>query len=150
MKTEQAQVTEVVEVMQSESDEQVEVVEDTRTTQEIIESVEQSTFDLQAYMTERAEMAKELEALKQQAEINARNALELNLKQDGLEMFTDLFYETDRIKQVEMFRKGINEFLLTKSYVPAEQARQEQYDVAIQKGDVKGAIASKFSKLLGK
>lgn len=144
MKTEQAQVTEVVE---TESVEQVEVVE---TTQEMIDSVEQSTFDYEKYIAERDAMQSELEALRKQSEINARNALELNLKQDGLEMFTDLFYETDRIKQVEMFRKGINEFLLTKSYVPAEQARQEQYDVAIQKGDVKGAIASKFSKLLGK
>lgn len=141
MKNEQAQITEVVETV-----EQVEV----ETTQEMIDSVEESTFDLEKYIAERDAMQAELEALKQQAENNARNALALNLKNEGLEMFTDMFYETDRSKQVEMFRKGINEFLLTKSYVPEEKARQEQYDVAIQKGDVKGAIASKFSKLLGK
>lgn len=86
----------------------------------------------------------------EQAEIRLNN--ELSMK--NLTPFKSVFsvFENaestveDKIKALEV---ATNELLLQHSYVPTETAKQDAYDAAIQKGDVQGALKTKFAKLFG-
>ncbi|MFE4525067.1 hypothetical protein ACFRCQ_23670 [Cytobacillus firmus] len=76
----------------------------------------------------------------------------LELKSAGLEKFAE-FFNVQKIEdlqpQIEKFQGLLNEIKVEMGYVPADHKKQNEYDVFATKGDTKGMIATKLSKLFG-
>lgn len=94
------------------------------------------------------EQAKQLEIEKQQLK---EDTLKFRLEQEGLGFakdFATTYSPTENIeKQIEMIQRLIAEIKLDMGFKPKEVAKQDEYTAHQQKGDAKGMIASKFSKL---
>lgn len=76
----------------------------------------------------------------------------LELKSAGLEKFAEFFnvQKIDDLQpQIEKFQGLLNEIKVELGYVPADHKKQNEYDVFATKGDTKGMIATKLSKLFG-
>lgn len=115
-----------------------------------VEQVEMTTFEeLQQLKKEYEEQTILLAELKKQAQENERAAFNMQLKNEGLEMFGELFNTTDKAKQIEVLKNAVNQLLVQHSYVPSDMAKQDAYDTAIQNGDVQGALKTKFAKFFG-
>lgn len=72
------------------------------------------------------------------------------LGNENLIMFKGLFELTDNEERVAFLKNAVNQILVSNSYQPKSQAKQEQYEQAISNGDVNSAIKFKLSKLFGK
>lgn len=117
---------------------------------EVVQEVEMTTFEeLQQLKKEYEEQTILLAELKKQAQENERTAFNMQLKNEGLEMFGELFDTTDKAKQIEVLKNAVNQLLVQHSYVPSDMAKQDAYDTAIQNGDVQGALKTKFAKFFG-
>ncbi|WP_223553419.1 hypothetical protein [Lysinibacillus sphaericus] len=94
------------------------------------------------------EQAKQLEIEKQQLK---EDTLKFRLEQEGLGFakdFATTYSPTENIeKQIEMIQRLIAEIKLDMGFKPKEVPKQDEYTAHQQKGDAKGMIASKFSKL---
>lgn len=123
-----------------EQTEVIDAVEEVKTTD--IESDGKLDYDV------ILEKTKELEL---QTELLRKETLNLRLEREGLavakDFANDFAVTQDVDKQVDMIKQLVNEIKLSIGYVPKEQAKQDEYVARQQKGDAKGMIASKFSKL---
>lgn len=74
----------------------------------------------------------------------------LTLKENGLEAFTDVISvndSTDLSTKVEMLNKIVNEIKVNMGYVPTDNAKQDEYSMYESKKDTKGMISAKLANL---
>ncbi len=119
---------------------EVEVVEPVAPVEQTVEQV----VDYEAIQ----EQTKQLEIEKQQLK---EDTLKFRLEQEGIgfakDFATTYSSEETTEKQIEMIQQLVAEIKLDMGFKPKEVAKQDEYTAHQQKGDAKGMIASKFSKL---
>lgn len=98
------------------------------------------------------ELSDEEKAMQTKQQELFQKEVSLELKSAGLEKFAEFFnvQKIDDLQpQIEKFQGLINEIKVELGYVPADHKKQNEYDVFATKGDTKGMIATKLSKLFG-
>ncbi len=118
--------------------EETEVIEKEGGNEEEVSLVEQ----IQAQKEELLQMQKDF----------FKREVELTLKENGLEKFAPIIrVETEEeLKEVVgTLSQIVTDIKISTGYVPAEHKKQNEYDAFASKGDTKGMIASKLSKLFG-
>jgi len=130
-------------------EEVTEEVEKVPTVEELAEKLKQ----LEDVISEKDKLINDkdetLKSLEEQAKIAEQLSFNMVLRNEGLEGFAELFTTNDRTKQVEILKNAINDVLIEKSYVPKDNQRQDEYTTHIKKGNVEGAIKSKFAQFFG-
>lgn len=96
------------------------------------------------------ENQKLLERLEEQQVQAEKNNLIATLNAEGLSHFVGLFDLTTTDDKVAFIKNAVNSILVANSYIPKETAKMEQYNAAIQNGNVKDAIGFKLSRFFGK
>ncbi|UOE57292.1 hypothetical protein [Cytobacillus oceanisediminis] len=98
------------------------------------------------------ELSEEEKAFQTKQQELFQKEVSLELKSAGLEKFAE-FFNVQKIEdlqpQIEKFQGLLNEIKVEMGYVPADHKKQNEYDVFATKGDTKGMIATKLSKLFG-
>ncbi|MCC3645826.1 hypothetical protein JGK52_03890 [Cytobacillus oceanisediminis] len=98
------------------------------------------------------ELSDEEKAMQTKQQELFQKEVSLELKSAGLEKFAE-FFNVEKIEdlqpQIEKFQGLLNEIKVEMGYVPADHKKQNEYDVFATKGDTKGMIATKLSKLFG-
>ncbi len=110
--------------------------------QDVSHSNEDQLAEIQAQKAELIQMQKDF----------FKREVELTLKEQGLEKFASIIKvenEQELKEVVETLSGIVNEIKLSTGYVPRDNAKQNEYDAFASKGDTKGMIASKLSKLFG-
>lgn len=89
------------------------------------------------------------ELVRQRAEL-FQQKVEFELQKNGLEKFVDLINpkdETELRETIEKLNLIVNDIKVANSYVPKDNAKADEYNVALQKGDTKKMIGSKLANL---
>ncbi|EFV79045.1 hypothetical protein HMPREF1013_00674 [Bacillus sp. 2_A_57_CT2] len=98
------------------------------------------------------ELSDEEKAMQTKQQELFHKEVSLEIKSAGLEKFAE-FFNVQKIEdlqpQIEKFQGLLNEIKVELGYVPADHKKQNEYDVFATKGDTKGMIATKLSKLFG-
>lgn len=123
--------------------EDVETVEEVTTEKPFSEVVDEYAISLEKLNVTQKELAEQQkEMFKQQ--------IEWNLQRNGLEAFADIINPKDYDELntvVAQLVSIMNEQKVANSYQPKDNATQDAYSVAQQKGDTKKMIGSKLANL---
>lgn len=137
---ENLQTAEVSEVTEMESIEVAETIE-----------VPQQERRLESLKQEKQELLKEVERLEQEKVQYENLRLQLQLEERGFgfakEFVEKYGFAKTPIERIDALAELINEVKVDMGFKPKGVAKQDDYTAHQQKGDAKGMIASKFSKL---
>lgn len=114
---------------------------------ETLEKFGETTESVKTHQEEIAERIKELEQMKKDF---FKRDVELTLKDNGLEAFAGLIHVEDREQLdqvVDQLAQIVNDIKLSVSYVPKENAKQNEYDLHTKNKDTKSMIGSKLSRI---
>ncbi|ETI68130.1 hypothetical protein [Neobacillus vireti] len=98
------------------------------------------------------ELSDEEKAIQTKQEELWKKEVSLSLKENGLEQFASIINisNEDELKVVvNSLTQIVNDIKVATGYVPSNHKNQNEYDVFASKGDTKGMIATKLSKLFG-
>ncbi|OLN22905.1 hypothetical protein BTO30_07105 [Domibacillus antri] len=131
--------------------EQQEVVQE-----EVTETVAKADYD--SLVAELEEVKSKLPQEKSESELAIeakeqelfQKEVNLTLKENGLEAFADIVKVSDSDElnsTVEALTKIVNEIKVNMGYVPAHNAKQDEYSMYESKKDAKGMISAKLANL---
>lgn len=96
------------------------------------------------------ELSDEEKALQQKEQELFKKEVELELKSAGLEQFKDVIKvenEKELQETIKTLTKIVNEIKMSTGYIPKDNLKDDEYNFYAKKGDTKGMIATKLSKL---
>ena len=96
------------------------------------------------------ELSDEEKALQQKEQELFNKEVELELKSAGLEQFKDVIKvqnEEELQQTIKTLTKIVNEIKMSTGYIPKDNLKDDEYSMYAKKGDTKGMIATKLSKL---